>query len=61
MSNVTKITDRPRGTVVVDPNAKPARAEDYIRLRFGMSLPELIKDMHENRDGKYDCLFVKEA
>ena len=60
MSKAVEILDRPKGTVVISPAAKPACPEDYIKLRFGLSLPELVKDIRENKNGRYDCLFVSE-
>lgn len=45
-------------TFVVADNAKPWTPEVATRAVFGMSLSDLIRDIHENRDGKYDGLYV---
>lgn len=50
-----------RGTFVIDKDAKPWTPETAARAVFGMSLEELIKDIQENRGGKYDSLYIKAA
>lgn len=51
-------TDKPKGEIVIDPNAKPFTPEVAARCIMGMSLQELIKDILENRGGKYDSLYI---
>jgi len=46
------------GTFVIDKNAKPFTPDVAARAVFGMSLDDLIKDIRENRGGKYDSLYI---
>lgn len=50
-----------RGTFVIDKNAKPWTPEVAVRAVFGMSIDDLIKDIRENRGGKYDDLYIKDG
>lgn len=49
-----------RGTFVVDKSAKPWTPEVAAHAVFGMPLDDLIKDIQENRGGKYDSLYISE-
>lgn len=53
-----KQTTEIRGTFVIDKDAKPWTPEVAARAVFGMSLEDLIKDIRENRGGKYDDLYI---
>lgn len=50
-----------RGTFVVDKDAKPWTPDVAARAVFGMSLDDLIRDIRENRGGKYDCLYIEDG
>ena len=58
MRQVIEIGDRPKGEIVIDPNAKPFTPEVATRCILGMSLQELVKEIRENRGGKYDGLYI---
>jgi len=46
--------------MVIDPNAKPMTPDLLIRILFGKSMKEFVQEIRENKDGKYDNLFVKD-
>ena len=51
-----------KGDIRVSPDAEPLTADRLIRALFGMPLDQLVKDIRENREGKYDGLYSqKEA
>lgn len=50
-----------RGKFVTDEDARPWTPETAARAVFGMSLNDLIKDIRENRGGKYDGLYIKDG
>lgn len=49
------------GKFVIDENARPWTPETAVHAVFGMSLSDLIKDIRENRGGKYDDLYIKDG
>ncbi|MBW7572422.1 hypothetical protein [Caproiciproducens faecalis] len=53
-----KQTTEIRGTFVINKEAKSWTPEVAARAVFGMSLEDLIKDIRENRGGKYDDLYI---
>lgn len=46
-----------KGDIRVSPDAEPLTADRLIRALFGMPLDQLVKDIQENREGKYDGLY----
>ncbi len=46
--------------VVYVPIDRPVSHNDIVEGVFGISLEQLINDIRENRDGKYDSLFEPE-
>jgi predicted ATP-grasp superfamily ATP-dependent carboligase len=56
---VEKQETKIHGTFVIDKNARQWTPEVAVHAVFGMSLKNLIKDIQENRDGKYDSLYIK--
>ena len=49
-----------KGNIRVSPDAEPLTADRLIRALFGMPLDQLVKDIRENREGKYNRLYQKE-
>ena len=49
-----------KGDIRVSPDAEPLTADRLIRTLFGMPLDQLVKDIRENREGKYNRLYQKE-
>ena len=47
-----------KGKMVIDTNAKPLTPETAIRCVFGISLDSLIRDIRENKGGRYDSLYI---
>ncbi|HCM22821.1 MAG TPA: hypothetical protein DHW78_00640 [Ruminococcaceae bacterium] len=47
------------GTFVIDKDARPWTPDVATHAVFGISLKDLIKDIQENRGGKYDNLYIK--
>lgn len=52
--------DQIKNKVVTDPNARPLTPDILVRALFGMPLDRLAREICENRDGKYDCLYSDE-
>lgn len=46
-----------KGDIRVSPDAEPLTADRLIRALFGMPLDQLVRDIRENREGKYDGLY----
>lgn len=46
-----------KGNIRISPDAEPLTADRLIRALFGMPLDQLVKDIQENREGKYDGLY----
>lgn len=46
-----------RAEMVISPNAKPFTAELAAQAFFGMSLENLVREIKENKDGKYDRIY----
>lgn len=49
-----------KGDIRISPDAEPLTADRLIRALFGMPLDQLVKDIRENREGKYNRLYQKE-
>ena len=49
-----------KGDIRVSLDAEPLTADRLIRALFGMPLDQLVKDIRENREGKYNRLYQKE-
>lgn len=49
-----------KGNIRISPDAEPLTADRLIRALFGMPLDQLVKDIRENREGKYNRLYQKE-
>ena len=47
-----------RGKVIIVSDAKKLNNDELCRCLTGMSLNDLIKAIRENRNGKYDSLYV---
>lgn len=45
------------GTMIITPDAKPLTAELASHAFFGLPLADLLREMKENRGGKYDCIY----
>ena len=41
----------------ISPDARPMTYDDIAFLLFGMTLEELVHEIRENRDGKYDLAY----
>ena len=54
------MSDQIKGKVVIDKNAVPLTPDTLVRALFGMPLDRLAREIRENRDGKYDCLYSDE-
>jgi hypothetical protein len=50
-----------KGTVIISQNAKQLTNDDIVRCIFGKSLNEFVNDIQENKNGKYDFLYKKDA
>lgn len=49
--------DQIKGKVVIDKNAVPLTPDTLVRALFGMPMEQLVRDIRENRGGKYDELY----
>lgn len=49
-----------KGNIRISPDAEPLTADRLIRALFGMPLDQLVKDIRENQEGKYNRLYQKE-
>lgn len=49
-----------KGTAIHD-HSEPVGMDLISRLLFGVSGRQLVEDVQLNQDGKYDCLYDKEA
>ena len=49
-----------KGNIRISPDAEPLTADRLIRALFGMPLDQLVKDIQENREGKYNRIYQKE-
>ncbi|PHV69229.1 hypothetical protein CS063_16950 [Sporanaerobium hydrogeniformans] len=47
------------GTFVVDPRKPQLTKEQLAEALFGMTLEELVRDIRENKDGKWDEAYQK--
>lgn len=52
--------DQTKSKVIIDKEAVPLTPDTLVRALFGMPIDRLVKDIRENRDGKYDCLYRDE-
>lgn len=48
-----------KGNIRISPDAEPLTADRLTRALFGMPLDQLVKDIQENREGKYDGLYSR--
>ena len=53
--------EKPVMTFQFDKNAAPCTPEIVARSVFGVSLADLIRDIQENRGGKYGDLYADKA
>lgn len=49
----------PKGRVIINPEIQFGD-DDICCLLFGMTMDQLVKDICDNKGGKYDDLYVKE-
>lgn len=49
------------GNVIISPSAKPLTNDLIAHVFFGMSFDQAVKAAKENKDGKYDDLYVKDG
>jgi len=48
-----------KGIVVILPNARPLTADEAVRCVFAKSLKDFAAEVRENKDGKYDSLYIE--
>ena len=53
-----KKAENPKDKIVISPIARRLTNDELCRCIMGMSLNDFIKAIRENRDGKYDSLYV---
>jgi len=53
--------ERPRMTLQFEKGAGPCNPEIVARSVFGVSLADLIRDIRENRGGKYNNLYAQKG
>lgn len=58
MKRKTEVEVKPKGEIIIDKDAKPFTPEVAVRCVFGISLQEIVKEIRENRGGKYDGLYI---
>lgn len=46
---------------IIDREERGISASEFLRGLIGMSVEELVRDILENKGGKYDEIFIKEA
>lgn len=49
----------PKGRVIINPDIQFGDDDIYCLL-FGLNMEQLVKDICDNKGGKYDNLYVKE-
>lgn len=50
----------PKGRVIINPDIQFGD-DDICCLLFGMNMEQFIKDICDNKSGKYDNLYIKET
>jgi hypothetical protein len=50
---------KPKGRVIINPEIQ-FTDDDICRLLFGLNKEQLVKDICDNKGGRYDKLYVKE-
>lgn len=51
--------EKPKGKFVILPNTKKLSDDAIVRCIFGVSFDTFVKEVRENRDGKYDSLYTE--
>lgn len=50
-----------KGTVVISKDAKELTTDILVRCIFGKSFDSFVNEIKENKNGKYDFLYVSEV